>query len=146
VVAVKKQYDRAVIERDIVSKWYSLVIIKQDYDIKKLSGEQMAIKSAEDKATDLSFSIIDQQRTVEQKIRTDYNNILNLRNEINIQKLSYDMAKKKYDIDKLKYDKGLITVIDYLKTSGELDSALVAYNKAQLDYYTGVQDFKNYIG
>ena len=132
VITIKNQYNETKIERDIV---YSYTMME-----KPEGGEAL-----DDKLVELSHSIGDKQTAVEYDIRTKYNNILNLKNSIDIAKMTYDISVKKYDIDKIKYDKGLITITDLLKTSGEMDSAFVAYSKSQLDYFTAIQEFKNYI-
>ncbi|MHB8062787.1 MAG: TolC family protein, partial [Ruminiclostridium sp.] len=94
---------------------------------------------------DLENNIKDEKASVELKIRSDYNNLLNLKEDIEISKLTYDLNTKLQSVSELKYNRGLISISDYLKAAGDQETALISYNKAQLDYATAVGDFKLYI-
>lgn len=90
-------------------------------------------------------SIKDEKAAVELKIRSDYNSLLNLKADIEISKLTYDLNVKLYAISETKYQIGLLSLSDLLKTAGDKETALTNYNKARLAYVSAVMDFKMYI-
>jgi len=93
----------------------------------------------------LDYRISDEKLNVEYKVRSDYNNLLNLFDEIAIKKLVYDRTIKLSDIEKTKYEYGISNLIDYQKVQGDSDIAFDEYNKACLKYYIEVMKFKKYI-
>lgn len=104
-----------------------------------------AVDALTDKIVNSDFNARDEKINIEYKVRTDYNNILNLKDSITIKKLDYEKASKLKDVAKLRYDLGLIGALDKAKADGDTDDAWDALQQAKLDYYTAVQDFKNYV-
>jgi len=98
-----------------------------------------------DDITNLDFSIRDEKVAVESKVRTDYNNLLNLKDDMEIKELDYNKTLKFLNIAKSKYDVGLITNLDYNAAQGDVDNALMVFNQAKLNYYIAIEEFKNYI-
>lgn len=99
----------------------------------------------EDSLLNSDYSIRDQKVAVELKVRSDYNTLLNLKDEIAIKKMDYEQKIKLLDIAQKRYELGMSTYLDLLKTQGERDTALINYDKARLDYYSALQSFKLYI-
>jgi len=121
-------------------------IKQKEYWIVASFGEKVSdADSIEEEILDYDFSIPDEKAAVEYQVRSSYNNILNLADEISIKKLDLDRYEMLLDIAKKKAEAGLLTEIDLYKAQIERDTALVSYNKAMLDYYIGVEEFKLYI-
>jgi outer membrane protein TolC len=139
---------------EVVGKSHS--VNKQETD-KKLKEEERSIlvgwevdtsaqtDALNDEITELGYRINDEKISAEYKVRYDYNNILNLRDDIEISKLNYDKAVKLQEVTKLKYDMGLVTALENTKAQGDVDDAWEANLQAKLNYYLAVEDFKNYI-
>ncbi len=138
-------------------------VLAESHDIKKLETNKLINKAKydilcqysydrpdecetlEDSLLNSDYSIRDQKASVELNTRQDYNNILNLKDEIDIKQMNYNQKKKQLEISKKKYDLGMNTYLDYLSAQNDTDTAGVELNKAQLDYYKAVQAFKMYI-
>ncbi|MEN6316383.1 MAG: TolC family protein [Clostridiaceae bacterium] len=104
------------------------------------------VEALREKSNNLKYSIKDERISVEYRVRSDYNNLLNLLDDVKIAKLDYDMSEKLLAIAQVKYDKGLISNFEYQRLVGERDASQLAYNQAKLNYYLAVENFKTYIG
>ena len=132
---------------------HSVVKLQKAYEETKIEhyteGYVVGISSAREQLEyammELENNIKDEKSAIELKIRLDYNNLLNLKEDIEISKLTYELNTKLHSVSELKYDRGLISISDYLITAGDKETALINYNKAQLAYATAVMDFKLYI-
>lgn len=141
---------------DVVSTAHSVIKLENDkmldeseYDILEsysATDKPAGSEDLEDKILNLGYSIRDEKIAVEYKIRSDYNNILNLFDDITIKKMDYDKTQKLMEVAKVKYDIGNINFLDYMKALSDTDNASEAYEQSWLDYYTAVLDFKNYTG
>jgi hypothetical protein len=98
-----------------------------------------------DSITDIEHAIADQKVSVELKVRQDYNNLLNLIDDISILQTEYDQKVKQMEITNKKYELGMCTYLDYIKAQGDVDTAKVNLDRAELDYYLAVLSFKEYI-
>ncbi|MCY6371335.1 TolC family protein [Clostridium ganghwense] len=103
------------------------------------------IEGLEDKIVNLNYETEDEQKDIEYKIRSDYNNILKLSNEIKIKKLDYDNKVKLLELADTKLEKGLITELEYRPFEEDASNALQDYEKAKLNYYIAIEDFKFFI-
>lgn len=99
----------------------------------------------EDKPKELENQIENEKYNIEQKIRTDYINILESYDSISIAKLQFDLSSKLFDVAEHKYEYDLISHVDYLKAAEDKENAMIQYHQAQLAYLTSVLDFKLYI-
>lgn len=132
VIKLKNSYDETNTEYFIQS--YSMMEKSDTYD-------QLA-----DSKLELEYSIKNEKANIELKIRSDYNDLLNLNDSMQIAKLTYDLNTKLHSVSEIKYQKGLLNISDFLKTATDKESALISYNKAQLNYAIAVMNFKmNYI-
>lgn len=138
-------------------------VVAASHDIKKLESDKLIDKTKydilyqnsyntpaecetlENDLLNYDYSIRDKKVAVELKVRVDYNNLLNLMDDITIRKLDYDQKVKLLEIEKKRHELGLSTYLDYVKVQGNVDAALVDLCGAQLNYYVAVQDFKLYI-
>lgn len=138
-------------------------VVAASHDVAKLETDKELIKiehdilyeysdyipddcdTLEDSLLNSDYSIRDQKVAVELKVRSDYNNLLNLKDDTTIRKMEYDQKVKLLEIAQKRYDIGMSTYLDVLKAQGERDTALVGYDKARLDYYSALQSFKLYI-
>lgn len=103
------------------------------------------LEAVEDRITNLGFNIRDEKMAIEYKIRSDYNNILNLSDNKVIKKLAYDKASKLLEIAKMKLKAGTINELALSSSLISCDNALNDYNQVLLDYYTAVEEYKDYI-
>ena len=138
-------------------------VVAASHDVAKLETDKELIKiehdilyeysdyipddcdTLEDSLLNSDYSIRDQKVAVELKVRSDYNNLLNLKDDTTIRMMEYDQKVKLLEIAQKRYDIGMSTYLDVLKAQGERDTALVGYDKARLDYYSALQSFKLYI-
>lgn len=135
---------------DVVENAHSVAKLELDKTIKQKEywivasfGEKVSdADSIEEEIFDYDFSIPDEKTAVEYQVRSSYNNILNLADEITIKKLDLDRYEMLLSIAEKKAKVGLITEIDHNKAQIERDTAFVNYNKAKLDYYLAVEQFK----
>jgi len=133
---------------------HSVVKLQKGYEETKIEyytegyveGISSAREQLEYSLMEQENSIKDEKAAIELKIRSDYNGLLNLKDDIEISKLTYDLNTKLQSVSELKYKNGLISISDYLKTAGDKEAALINHNKAQLAYASAVMDFKLYIG
>lgn len=140
---------------DLIEKSYNIKKYIKDKEIAEkekwaeiqfaINVNNSAVDALTDKIVNSDFNVRDEKVNLEYKVRTDYNNILSLKDSITIKKLDYEKASKLKDVAKLRYDLGLIGALDKARADGDADDAWDALQQAKLDYYTAVQDFKNYI-
>ena len=98
-----------------------------------------------DAIINLDYQIIDQKNSVNAKVRTDYNDILNLSNTVKSKKLDYDQAVILYNTEKSKLDVGMSTQLDCDAAEEAMNDADCQYNKAKIDYIAAVEQFKSYV-
>lgn len=133
----------------------SLKKMERDLEIQKkerwivysysFGGTQKEIDSMDDKILKMEYDIRDEKVAIELKVRSDYNNLLNLKDDITLRKLGVEKALKLEEIAKVKYTMGSINILEYMKNQTDVDDAKAAYEKAQLDYYIAALEFENYI-
>ena len=119
---------------------------KISYYIESYNRQSIAsnYEQLEDKPKELENNIENEKYKIEQKIRNDYNSILNLYDDIAIAKLSYDLNLKLFDVAGKKYKQEMISYVDYLKAAEDRENAMIQYDQAQLAYITAVLDFQLY--
>ncbi|MCR4436281.1 MAG: TolC family protein [Clostridiales bacterium] len=132
----KIQNDKAVTEQE---RWLTASFNTSG------SPNDSAVNALDDKLLNAGYDLRDEKINIEYKVRSDYNTVQNLKDDITIKKLEYDKAVKLADTAKLRYDLGLVSALDYQKAQGDVDDAWTAYQQARLDYYMAVQEFKDYI-
>lgn len=138
-------------------------VVAASHDIKKLEANKLIDKTKydilrqyyyntpdecetlEDKLLNYDYDIRDKKVAVELKIRQDYNNLLNLKDDITIKELDYNQKLKLMEIEKKKSDLGLSTSLDYIRAVGNRDDAFFSLNSARLSYFIAILDFKSYI-
>lgn len=102
-------------------------------------------ETLDDEITEIHYKMDDEKKNIESKVRIDYNNILKIKNNIEMKKLDYEKANILFETEKSKLQHGSSTEIQYNLAEENILSALCDYNKAKLDYYIAVENFKNYI-
>ncbi len=119
---------------------------KISYYIESYNRQSIAsnYEQLEDKPKELENNIENEKYKIEQKIRNDYNSILNLYDDIAIAKLSYDLNLKLFDVAEQKYKQEMISYVEYLKAAEDRENAMIQYDQAQLAYLTAVLDFQLY--
>lgn len=136
--------------------------VSQAHSVKKLEAEK-AIKEKEywivstfsekpsnadsiaEQLIDYDYDLRDEKVAVDYKIRSEYNNILNLRDEITIKKLDLDKSDRFLSITRTKVNLGMQTALDLSNAQIERDTAFYNYRKALLDYYIAVLNFNTYL-
>lgn len=104
---------------------------------------QSKLEEIEDELLTTKYDIDNEKKNVEAKIRIDYNNILNLQNDVEIKKLSYENAQTYLQVEEAKYRAGQSTQMDCYIAQESVDAALYEYNTAKLNYYIAVESFIN---
>ncbi|MGE5626924.1 MAG: TolC family protein [Solirubrobacterales bacterium] len=98
-----------------------------------------------DTITNLEYQVIDEENSVNAKVRIDYNNILSLNNTVTSKKLDYDQAVILYNTEKSKLEVGMSTQLQVDTAEESMKEAECQYNEAKIDYLTAVEQFKSYI-
>lgn len=133
----------------IVKSYPSLVNLIEERRI--LGKEQEATsddKSKEelgDKIVELHYDIQQKKADLEVKGRGDYNNLLNLKNDVEIKNLEYEKNLANLKIEKVKYEIGQITELEYKASEYNVNYSLIKLKEAKLQYYIAVEGFKNFI-
>lgn len=119
---------------------------KIQYNITNFSSIKVipdGIEQAENAVLDASADYKNQLDDMECKVMNDYNNLLNLKDDVDIKKLQADVSEKELKKAKAEYDIGLISIITYNSAVQNYDDSVTAYKKAQLDYYVSAVVFEN---
>lgn len=98
----------------------------------------------EDSLTELTYKMDDEKKRIDSKIRMDYNNILNLKDDVALKELDYEKTQTMLQTEKAKLDAGTSTILACDAKEEETLNALYNYNKAKLDYYIATEEFKNF--
>ncbi|KEI12481.1 hypothetical protein Z959_04600 [Clostridium novyi B str. ATCC 27606] len=99
----------------------------------------------EDDLLEIKYKMDDEKKTIQSKVRIDYNNILNLENSIEAKKLDVNKAETLLNAEKVQFKVGRSTQIQVDSKQEELLMAKLQYENAKLEYYIAVENFKNYI-
>ncbi|MGH4139584.1 TolC family protein [Clostridium sp.] len=98
-----------------------------------------------DTIVNLGYDLTDESIDVESKIRTDYNNVLNLNNTVLVKKLDCDKAETLLNTEKARLTAGQSVQLSVDTAQEMLNAATVELSKAKIDYFEDAQQFKNYI-
>jgi outer membrane protein TolC len=104
-----------------------------------------AIENAKDKLVELDYAAKDKKSEVEYKVRSDYNNLLKLHNEVLIKQLDYENKMKLLKTADTRQELGYITELEYRNFEKDASTALEQYEKAKLDYYIAIENFKFFV-
>lgn len=96
----------------------------------------------EDSLLNYDYEIRNKKVSVELKVRSDYNNLLNLEDDIKISELNYNQMVRLAEIEKKRMELDISTQLDYIRAEENRDNAYVALCEAKLNYYIALQDFK----
>ncbi len=115
--------------------------------IKKYSRYELPdnFEDMEENQLDLEQKLAEAKDDAEVKIRSDYNALLNKKDDVTIAQLRYDLSFETYEITKLKANLGLLTFLDVQKATDDLRSKNEALNQAKLDLYTSKLTYDQYI-
>lgn len=119
---------------------------KIEYDIASFtSASEISddTERAEDKLLNAGYDYKKLLKDTEINVLNEYNNVLNLRDDIEIKQLQVDLLKKQMDKAKVQYDRGLINIISYNNAIQSFEDADIACKKAKLDYFIAAETFKN---
>lgn len=98
-----------------------------------------------DKLITLEYDIDDEKNNVVLNVYSGYNDILNLKDQMDSKKLDLDRYKKLEDASKIKFDYGLISSIDHDKARQDALNAEYQYLQSKLDYYVEIKKYKDFI-
>lgn len=127
---------------------YSVTKLSEDRSIakeEKVSAAGSLLEKLEDDIIKLGYDIEDKKNEIQYKVKADYNQILNYKDEVTIKKLDQDKFSKLADVAKLRYNLGLITYLEYSKAQEDAENAICAYQDARLNYYVAVRRYKDFI-
>lgn len=140
-------------------------LIKNHYTIQKVQDEKVIasleysiyekynksdkyynkLKDLDEKFEELRYDNDNQKRELESKLRSDYNNLTKMNNNVLIAKIECNNKKKLLEAAEHRKELGYITEIEYIKYEQDMENALKDYEKAKIDYYIAVEDFKFFI-
>ncbi len=118
---------------------------KIEYDIANFSSTQTVpegLEDAQDKLLQAGYEYKQLVIDEEHNVLNEYNNLLNLRDDISIEELKMKYSQKQMNIAEVQYKKGLIDIIAYNSSIENYEDSLIAYKKAQLDYFIAAETFK----
>lgn len=136
------------LSEDMVSESYSVSSISMDLSINSEeidSATGSAKDSLENKELDLINSLEDEKVSVEYKVRSDYNTVLNKRDDAESKRLDYVKLMKQSDISRIKLEFGMATALEYDKAREDAQNSLYIYMQSRLDYYIEIRKYKNFI-
>lgn len=129
ILKAQKDLDEARLEYDIIKKYSS----KPDTN---------GIEDVEDRVLDAEYNLEEIKKDTNVKVRSDFNTLLNLLDDIEINRLEFEKTKKLSEIAAAKNKLGQITLVDYEKVNANEDEAQIALEKAKLDYLIAYETFR----
>lgn len=117
---------------------------KIEYKIINFSSTKMipdGLEEAEDKLLIAEYDYNKFLLDEENNVMTEYNELLNLRDDIDIKEMESNFNKKQMDITKAKYNNGYINIITYNDSIQKYEDSVIAYKRAKLDYYLASEKF-----
>ncbi|EPR09618.1 TolC family protein [Ruminiclostridium papyrosolvens] len=130
---------------DIIKAQRDLEEARLEYEIvKKYSykPDTNGIDEVEDRVLDAEYTLEELKKDINVKVRSDFNTLLNLRDDIEINSLECEKTKKLTEISAVKYKLGQITLIENEKEKANEDEAQIALEKAKLDYLIAYDTFR----
>lgn len=103
------------------------------------------IKTLDNNITQANYDIKSKQISIEYKLRSDYNSLLNLKDDIEIKKLDYEKNKKLWESAVKRQEVGMSTEIETRQAKETMDNSGILLKQAQLKYYVAVRNFNNLI-
>lgn len=118
-----------------------------EYDLvkKNTTKQSETLGDLSDNLLDCNNNIIKASRNVDLTIRTDYNNLLNLYDDIRINQYKYDLCKKQLESFKTRLKVGQINQNDLNSKLFEFEQLGYALERSQTNYYLAVRNFKMYM-
>jgi len=102
-------------------------------------------EALEDTIANSSYKINNALTDVENNIRKDYNTLLNSSDDVSINSIKYDLAKKDADIAQKKYKLGTIDYTSMTEYISQRDNAEILLLKAKLSLYMQSLEFSKYV-
>ncbi|PKM93550.1 MAG: hypothetical protein CVU84_15340 [Firmicutes bacterium HGW-Firmicutes-1] len=96
-----------------------------------------------EESADKKLDLLDEKISIEYKIRSQYNTLLNAQDKVTIDELKAKNLKTDLDAAKKRSDLGLITSAEVAIAEENVAFAELALKKSKLDYYLKVEVFKN---
>ncbi len=118
---------------------------KIEYAIVNFSSTQMipdGLEDAEDKVLTSEYDYNKLLVDEENNVMTEYNTLLNLRDDIDIKKMEANFNQKLMNVAKAQYNNGYINIVTYNDSIQKYEDSLIAYSKAKLDYYLAAEKFQ----
>ncbi|WP_097026529.1 TolC family protein [Clostridium peptidivorans] len=117
--------------------------VTNDNNAEELYDDQ--IKILGNNIIQANYDIKDKQISIEYKLRSDYNSLLNLKDDIEIKKLDYEKNKKLWESAVKRQEVGMSTEIETRQAKKVMDNSGILLKQAQLKYYVAVRNFNNLI-
>lgn len=128
-------------KNDLEEANIELKIINDNTNNKNYTGKE----ALEDTVTNSTYKVNSALATVESTIRKEYNNLLNLNDDVSISSIKYEMAKKDVELGQKKYELGLTDYSSILNQIVQRDNAEIALLKAKLSFYIQSLKFSDYM-
>ncbi len=100
------------------------------------------LEEAEDKVLTAEYDYNQLLSDEENNVMTEYNNLLKLRDDIDIKKMESRFNQKQMNVAKVKYNNGYIDIVTYNDAIQKYEDSIIAYNQAKLDYYLESEKFQ----
>ncbi len=118
---------------------------KIEYEIIKLNSTKMipdGLEEAEDKLLIAEYDYNKLLLDEENNVLTEYNELLNLRDDIDIKVMESNFNKKQMNIAKTQYNNGYINIVTYNDSIQKYEDSVIAYEQAKLNYYLASEKFQ----
>lgn len=129
ILKAQKDLEEARLEYDIVKKY-------------SYKPDTNGIDEVEDRMLDAEYTLDEIKKDIDVKVRSDFNTLLNLRDDIEINKLECEKTKKLTEISAVKFKLRQITLVEHEKVKANEDEAQMALEKSKLDYLIAYDTFR----
>ncbi|ACL77683.1 TolC family protein [Ruminiclostridium cellulolyticum] len=132
IIKAKKDLEEARLEYDIVKKY-------------SYKPDTNGIEEVEDRVLDAEYALEEMGKDLNVKILSDFNSLMNLRDDIEINRLEYEKTEKLAEVASVKHKLGQITLVDYEKVKASEDEAKIALEIAKLDFLIAYENFNRIV-
>ncbi|AEY68099.1 TolC family protein [Clostridium sp. BNL1100] len=137
--------DRVVKRSSILKALNDWNEAKIEYKIINFSSTQIipdGLEEAEDKLLIAEYDYNKLLLDEENNVLTEYNELLNLRDDIDIKKMELNLNQKQMNAAKVQYNNGYIYIVTYNDSIQKYEDSVIAYKQAKLDYYLASEKFQ----
>lgn len=112
----------------------SSVAVRFDIPVFDWGEKKARVRATEASMESVEISYQDEVNSIIQNVRQVYRNLLNLRNQIEIQRQSVENAELTYELNLERYRNGDLTGMDLNRFQEQLSNAQISYTNALISY------------